>query len=44
MDNYLELQDYKINCLKDKEHEEKINKLCKSHKHKQLKFNFFERV
>ena len=38
MDNDLELQDYKINCLKDKEHEYKINKLCESHKHKQLKY------
>ena len=28
MDNDLELQDYKINCLKDKEHQDKNNKLC----------------
>ena len=38
MDNDLEFQDYKFNCLKDKEHQENIYKLCESHKNNQIKY------
>ena len=34
MDNDLELQEYKMNCLRDQQHQDKINKLCKSKKSK----------
>jgi hypothetical protein len=38
MDNDLELEDYKMNCLRDQQHQIKINKLCESHNKKHIDY------
>ena len=34
----IELQEWKLNVLKDKIHQDKINKLCRSTKYKRMKY------
>jgi hypothetical protein len=34
----IELQEYKLNCLKDAQHQERIHKLCESYKKKQINY------
>ena len=38
MDNDLDLLDYKMNCLRDQQHQNKINKLCDSQKKKRIDY------
>ena len=38
MDNDLELEDYKMNCLRDQQHQIKINKLCESYNKKHMDY------
>ena len=38
MNNDLDLLDYKMNCIRDKQHQNKINKLCDSRKKKRMDY------
>jgi hypothetical protein len=37
MDNY-ELEEYRINCIRDKQHQIKINNLCDTYKKKHIDY------